>query len=59
MKQLVESNDDVSANVAAFRQLQQDWKNTGPVPPTATNELWKQYNLNRIVTGKQIGRAHV
>ena len=45
MKQLVESNDDVSANVAAFRQLQQDWKNTGPVPPTATNELWKQYNL--------------
>ena len=45
MKQLVESNDDVSANVAAFRRLQQDWKNTGPVPPTATNELWKQYNL--------------
>ena len=45
MKLLVESNDDVSANVAVFRQLQQDWKNTGPVPPTATNELWKQYNL--------------
>jgi len=45
MKQLVESNDDVSINVAAFRQLQQDWKNAGPVPPTATNELWKQYNL--------------
>ena len=45
MKQLVESNDDVSVNVAAFRQLQQEWKNAGPVPPTATNELWKQYNL--------------
>lgn len=45
MKQLVESNDDVSANVTTFRQLQLEWKNTGSVPATATNELWKQYNL--------------
>ena len=45
MKQLVESNDDVSVNIAAFRQLQQDWKNTGAVPPSEANELWKQYNL--------------
>lgn len=45
MKQLVESNDDVSANISAFRQLQQDWKNTGQVPASAANELWKQYNL--------------
>ena len=45
MKQMVESNDDVSINVNVFRQLQQDWKNTGAVPPTAANELWKQYNL--------------
>lgn len=47
MKQLVESNDDVSANIATFRQLQQDWKNTGAIPPSAANELWKQYNLNQ------------
>ncbi len=47
MKQLVESNDDVSANIATFRQLQQDWKNTGAIPPSSANELWKQYNLNQ------------
>ena len=47
MKQLVESNDDVSTNISTFRQLQQDWKNTGAVPASATSELWKQYNLNQ------------
>lgn len=47
MKQLVESNDDVSSNINTFRQLQQEWKNTGAVPPSAANELWKQYNLNQ------------
>lgn len=44
MKQLIDSKEDVSANINAFRQLQQDWKNTGPVPPSANNDLWKQYN---------------
>lgn len=44
MKQLIESKEDVSANINIFRQLQQDWKNTGPVPPSANNDLWKQYN---------------
>lgn len=44
MKQLIESKEDVSANIAVFRQFQQDWKKTGPVPATAVNELWRQYN---------------
>lgn len=47
MKQLVESNDDVSANISTFRQLQQEWKNTGAVPATSATELWKQYNLHQ------------
>ena len=44
MKQLIDSKEDVSANINTFRQLQQDWKNTGQVPPSASNDLWKQYN---------------
>lgn len=44
LKQLVESKEDVSANINTFRQLQQDWKTIGQVPPSASNDLWKQYN---------------
>ena len=44
LKQLVESKEDVSTNINAFRQLQQDWKTIGQVPPSASNDLWKQYN---------------
>ncbi|MHB9055044.1 MAG: DUF349 domain-containing protein [Paludibacteraceae bacterium] len=44
MKQLIESKEDVSVNINTFRQLQQEWKNTGPVPPAANNDLWKEYN---------------
>ncbi len=47
MKQLVESNDDVSANISTFRQLQQEWKNAGAVPAAFATELWKQYNLHQ------------
>lgn len=47
IKLLTESKEDVSANIAVFRQLQQDWKATGPVPAAAANDLWKQYNQNQ------------
>ena len=45
MKVLVASNDDVSTHINEFRTLQQKWKSIGPVPQTASTELWKQYNL--------------
>jgi len=45
MKVLVDSNDDVSIHVNEFRTLQQKWKSIGQVPPSASTELWKQYNL--------------
>lgn len=45
MKALVEINDDVSSHINEFRALQQKWKNTGPVPQSASTELWKQYNI--------------
>lgn len=47
MKQLIDSKEDVSANIAVFRQLQQDWKKTGQVPAASANDLWKQYNQHQ------------
>ncbi len=44
IKQLTESKEDVSANINTFRQLQQEWKNTGPVAPAMANDLWRRYN---------------
>lgn len=45
MKVLVDSNDDVSTHINEFRGLQQKWKTIGPVPQTASTDLWKQFNL--------------
>ena len=46
MKQLAESETaDVAENIKRVRELQQEWKTIGPVPPTVANALWKQYNL--------------
>ena len=45
MKMLVDSNDDVSTHINEFRALQQNWKTIGPVPQTASTDLWKQFNL--------------
>lgn len=45
MKNLVESNDDVSSNINEFKNLQQKWKTIGIVPATDTNTLWKKYNI--------------
>ena len=45
MKLLVESSDDVSTHINEFRALQQKWKTIGPVPQTASTDLWKQFNL--------------
>jgi hypothetical protein len=45
MKVLVDSNDDVSTHINEFRTLQQKWKTIGPVPQTASTDLWKQFNL--------------
>lgn len=44
MDVLVKSNDDVSAHVNEFRELQKKWKSIGQVPATHVNELWKSYS---------------
>lgn len=47
MKDMAESEtaDDVSNNMQKVKELQQEWKNIGPVPPTDATILTKQYNL--------------
>lgn len=45
MKNLVESNDDVSSHINEFKNLQLKWKAIGNVPATVATTLWKQYNI--------------
>lgn len=45
MKQLVENGEDVSNKIQDFKQLQQNWKETGPTAASVNTGLWKQYNL--------------
>lgn len=47
IKQLIDSKEDVTANISVFRQLQQDWKETGPVPAPAVKDLWRRYNRHQ------------
>ena len=46
MKELAQSETaDVTANLQKVRELQQEWKQIGAVPPTVASQLWKEYNL--------------
>lgn len=44
LKQMVDSNDDVSSHISRFRELQKEWKTIGQVPATVATTIWKQYN---------------
>jgi len=43
LKELIESKDDFYRVYNEFRKLQQRWKEIKPVPQSAINELWKEY----------------
>ncbi|MBR1928288.1 MAG: DUF349 domain-containing protein [Paludibacteraceae bacterium] len=46
MRQMAQSDtDDVVENLQKMRQLREEWKNIGAVPPTEATRLWKEYNL--------------
>lgn len=47
LKELVDTKEDVSSNINTFRQLQQDWKEIGPVPSGQTTQLWREYNIQQ------------
>ena len=46
LKNLVDSQEDVSALFPAFRALQDRWRATGPVPATDFRDLNKTYQFN-------------
>lgn len=46
MKEMAESETaDVSENMKKMRELREEWKSIGAVPPTVATLLWKEYNL--------------
>ena len=46
MKEMAESETaDVTDNMKKMRELREEWKSIGAVPPTVATLLWKEYNL--------------
>lgn len=46
LKALVNSDETLGQTFNAFRELQQRWKDAGPVPATAMKDLWETYHLH-------------
>ncbi len=44
LKALIESGETVGSTFNAFRELQQRWRDAGPVPASATKDLWETYH---------------
>jgi hypothetical protein len=44
LKALVSAGETVGQTFNAFRELQQRWREVGPVPQTAIKDLWETYN---------------
>ena len=45
IKTLLDSEEDFSVRLPKLKQLQQEWKAVGAVPPSEVNSLWKTYQL--------------
>ncbi len=45
LKTLIGSNETLNHTFNAFRELQQRWKEIGPVPQANVKDLWETYNL--------------
>lgn len=46
LKELINSNETLNQTFNTFRELQQRWKETGPVPQAHVKDLWETYNLH-------------
>ena len=46
LKELVNSNETLNHTFTAFRELQQRWREIGPVPQAQVKDLWETYNLH-------------
>ena len=43
---MIDSNETLNQTFNTFRDLQQRWKETGPVPQAYVKDLWETYNLH-------------
>ena len=46
LKELVDSDETLNHTFNKFRELQQRWRDTGPVPQAYIKDLWETYNLH-------------
>ncbi len=46
IKDLVNRQESLNATFQEFRDLQQKWRETGPVPPKEVHDLWENYHLH-------------
>lgn len=44
LETLINNEGDLNETIAAFRVLQNEWKEIGPVSPAHVNDIWKEYN---------------
>ncbi len=46
LKELVNGSETLNQTFNAFRELQQRWRDAGPVPQANVKDLWETYNLH-------------
>ena len=44
LKALVNNEGEIKDTIVAFRQLQSEWREIGPIAPTHINDIWREYN---------------
>lgn len=46
LKEIVTKDESISDTFKEFNQLQQEWRNTGPVPRAESSDLWRTYHFH-------------
>jgi hypothetical protein len=46
IKEVTENDSDMNAKYKAFKELQDQWKNAGPIPRDKYNNAWNSYHFN-------------
>jgi len=44
IKDLIATDENLNSSFKAFKELQEQWKSTGPVPKLVNDDLWKTYH---------------
>lgn len=44
LKGLIDVEEDINTTYKNFKDLQENWKNAGPVPRTSYNDVWRTYH---------------